>query len=105
MPNIDPTVLTALINYDWPGNVRELRNVVERFILLNDEDVITLKHLPREVVTSSQSIHAGPIAIPSQDTLLYKERVSTNEEAFMIEEALRKTYGNKKCSSQVAWYI
>ncbi|MFP3123725.1 sigma 54-interacting transcriptional regulator [Ectobacillus funiculus] len=101
MSNIDPTVMTVLINYDWPGNVRELRNVVERFILLNDEDVITLKHLPREVVTSSQFIHAGPIAIPSQDTPLYKERVSTNEEAFMIEEALRKTYGNKSAAAKL----
>lgn len=100
MPNIDPTVITALINYDWPGNVRELRNVVERFILLNDGDVITLEHLPRGVVTSSQSIH-GPMDIPNQDEPLYKEHVATNEEASVIEEALRKTYGNKSAAAKL----
>ncbi len=100
MPNIDPTVITALINYDWPGNVRELRNVVERFILLNDGDVITLEHLPRGVVTSSQPIH-GPMDIPNQDEPLYKEHVATNEEASVIEEALRKTYGNKSAAAKL----
>ncbi|WP_246040131.1 helix-turn-helix domain-containing protein [Ectobacillus funiculus] len=30
---------------------------------------------------------------------MHKERVSTNEEAFMIEEALRKTYGNNKSAA------
>ncbi len=35
----------------------------------------------------------------AQDETLHKERVSTNEEAFMIEEALRKTYGNNKSAA------
>jgi DNA-binding NtrC family response regulator len=31
--------LEALTRYPWPGNVRELRNVVERLMLLTDEEI------------------------------------------------------------------
>jgi two-component system nitrogen regulation response regulator NtrX len=34
-----PKALAALQSYAWPGNVRELRNVVERLLLLSDEEV------------------------------------------------------------------
>jgi two-component system nitrogen regulation response regulator NtrX len=35
----------AFLNYSWPGNVHELQNVIERFIIMIDEDVITTSHL------------------------------------------------------------
>ncbi len=38
--------LQRLMNYDWPGNIRELRNVVERAIILsNEQRYITPEHL------------------------------------------------------------
>jgi DNA-binding NtrC family response regulator len=33
--------ITALRHYSWPGNVRELRNIVERLVLLANEEAIT----------------------------------------------------------------
>jgi DNA-binding NtrC family response regulator len=38
-----------LIQYHWPGNVRELRNVIERAMILTDQDLITHKQLPFEL--------------------------------------------------------
>ena len=35
--------------YHWPGNVRELRNVVERAMILTDQEIIAPKHLPFEL--------------------------------------------------------
>lgn len=32
--------LEALRNYSWPGNVRELENLIERMVVLTDEEVI-----------------------------------------------------------------
>jgi DNA-binding NtrC family response regulator len=34
-----PEALEELQRYGWPGNVRELRNVVERLLLLTEDDV------------------------------------------------------------------
>jgi two-component system response regulator AtoC len=41
-----PDAVEALLTHGWPGNVRELRNVIERAVLLCDEESISLGHLP-----------------------------------------------------------
>ncbi len=37
--NFDSTAIKLLQEYDWTGNIRELRNVVERLIILGEEEV------------------------------------------------------------------
>ncbi|AEM77821.1 LOW QUALITY PROTEIN: PAS sensor protein [Thermoanaerobacter wiegelii Rt8.B1] len=38
--------------YNWPGNVRELKNVIERLVVMTENDVITEKDLPTELIDS-----------------------------------------------------
>ncbi|MHB8095306.1 MAG: sigma-54-dependent transcriptional regulator [Candidatus Aminicenantales bacterium] len=38
--------MSALIEHPWKGNVRELRNVVERLIILTENDTIEMRDLP-----------------------------------------------------------
>lgn len=42
--------LNLLINYSWPGNVRELENIIERIVILSDEDIINKSDLPNEIL-------------------------------------------------------
>lgn len=51
---ISRSVMQHLLGYQWPGNVRELRNVIERGIILAENDMITPRALPRELVESSE---------------------------------------------------
>ena len=37
---------SALLDYDWPGNIRELRNVVERAMLFEEDELLSKSHLP-----------------------------------------------------------
>jgi transcriptional regulator with PAS, ATPase and Fis domain len=37
---ISPALLEALSQYHWPGNLRELENVVNRFLILQDEKAV-----------------------------------------------------------------
>jgi len=46
---IDQPALKALAEYGWPGNIRQLESVIERALLLCDEDVITLKDIKSEL--------------------------------------------------------
>lgn len=47
--SLTPAALHAVQNYAFPGNIRELRNILERAVLLSDDDLIDLPHLPISV--------------------------------------------------------
>jgi two-component system response regulator AtoC len=49
-----------MIQYAWPGNVRELKNVIERAMILTDQEVITPKHLPFELKQAEKVIFENP---------------------------------------------
>ncbi|MGB9935780.1 sigma-54-dependent transcriptional regulator [Thermodesulfovibrio yellowstonii] len=49
IPQLEPEVMNALINYYWPGNIRELANVIERAVVLSPSGLISIKHLPRRI--------------------------------------------------------
>jgi DNA-binding NtrC family response regulator len=44
--NITPRAIDVLKSQDWPGNIRELNHVIERAMLLCDDETIDLGHLP-----------------------------------------------------------
>jgi len=39
--------MKRLVAYDWPGNVRELRTAIEHGVVMSNDEVIDLQHLPR----------------------------------------------------------
>ncbi len=43
--SISPHALSQLMNYKFPGNVRELQNLIERAVVLSDQDTIKKEHL------------------------------------------------------------
>jgi transcriptional regulator with PAS, ATPase and Fis domain len=49
--SIAPDAMTALTNYKWPGNVRQLQNTMERMVVVDRSEVITLEDLPAEIRT------------------------------------------------------
>jgi DNA-binding NtrC family response regulator len=46
---ITPGAMALLVDYDWPGNVRELENVIQKAIILTDDDTIGPEHLPEDL--------------------------------------------------------
>jgi two-component system nitrogen regulation response regulator NtrX len=42
---MDAEAMAAFINYSWPGNVSELINVIERFVIMVQEEEIKSSHL------------------------------------------------------------
>ena len=56
---LSPSARNRLQDYDWPGNVRELRNVIERAILLESDDLILLEHLPLEISAGLSEVGLG----------------------------------------------
>ncbi len=42
----DQQAAERMVSFNWPGNVRQLKNVIERAVILCENDQITLKDLP-----------------------------------------------------------
>lgn len=55
---IEEDALQLLTQYDWPGNVRELRNIIERMVVLEKTDRITMQSLPEEIRKKAAGDHA-----------------------------------------------
>ncbi len=56
---ITPEAMRLLERYQWPGNIRELRNVIERAVVLCEEETIRVRDLPdyiREQARRSKQI-------------------------------------------------
>jgi len=47
---IDPAAKELLEKYKWPGNISELRNVIERGVILENNDVLQVESLPGEII-------------------------------------------------------
>jgi Nif-specific regulatory protein len=82
---ISTPAIDMLISYHWPGNVRELENVIERAVLLSDDDVIHGFHLPPTLQTAEES---GTALVGTLDATL------DNVEREIIVDALKSSRGN-----------
>ncbi|RYD74145.1 MAG: sigma-54-dependent Fis family transcriptional regulator, partial [Sphingobacteriales bacterium] len=45
---LDDKILNVFEKYNWKGNIRELKNVIERLVILSDDDSLNLSALPQE---------------------------------------------------------
>ncbi|WP_144553143.1 sigma-54-dependent Fis family transcriptional regulator [Bacillus sp. X1(2014)] len=97
VPEISSQTMDQLVNYDWPGNIRELRNTIERLVLLTDQSVITDEHLPENM----KSNVLAKLSTSQKGEFVPQEEVVINPEVIEIEEALRKTYGNKSAAANL----
>ena len=100
-----PDVAAAFRRYEWPGNVRELRNVIERALILEDGDVITMKYVPRAVIEGiRQSVaEAGRTfggALPN--FRLPAEGISLDEvEMELVRQAIERSGGNQTKAAEL----
>jgi transcriptional regulator with GAF, ATPase, and Fis domain len=64
---IPPNTMSALSSYQWPGNIRELQNLIERAVILSNDDVLP-NPLP------APGTQGGVLSAPAATTLKDSER-------------------------------
>lgn len=78
---IDRRTLDAMQRYSWPGNIRELQNVIERGVILADNEVFRLE--PGTLPEDSHSEHELPAP----------ESANAQDQQAHIEAVLKETRG------------
>ena len=93
---VSKETMELFLRYDWPGNVRELNNLLERSVILCQEDTLKPEHLGSFVskVLDSQM----ELLLTSEAPL---EQIRMRAEANAIEKALELTGGNRSKTAEM----
>lgn len=96
---LSPSALEVLVNYQWPGNIRELQNVVQRMVLLNNEEkVLQELHSPDSTLGQSGSALDDDVEILSLKKA--SRRAARRIERELILKVLTQTHWNRKQAAQ-----
>jgi DNA-binding NtrC family response regulator len=78
----------VLRDYDWPGNVRELENVIQRLVVMLEENVVDVSDLPA-LMRFSAPTGSGPY------------RMLAEVEAEHVRNVLAAVHGNKTRAAEI----
>ncbi len=95
--------LHLLVEYDWPGNVRELENVVQRAVVLSEDDELNPESLPsalrRPAGGAFETVPQTSAELKARKKRLRLQAVETVERAF-VTDALERNHWNVTHAAQ-----
>ena len=91
---IAPESKKIISNYNWPGNLRELHNVLERAIILCNDDTILPDNFPEEIRNKEQSQHTYHPDLSHLENKSLKNYLNSIEAA-ILKQALDISNGNQ----------
>ncbi|MCS6886221.1 MAG: sigma-54 dependent transcriptional regulator [Acidobacteriota bacterium] len=93
-----PETKAVFLRYNWPGNVRELRNCIERAMILEESDLITLKYLPRGIACDFSTLSTEPdkgFVLPPGGVKLEEVELS------LVRQAMERSNGNQTRAAEL----
>ncbi len=87
---IDDNVARRFMSYQWKGNVRELENMIERAMIMCEEDIITEKDLPMDFI-NARAVDGDGVVLKKVVEQCEREHIKS-----VLETA---NYDKKKASS------
>ena len=88
------SAIDLLMQYPWPGNVRELKNLVERLVVIGNEDLITRDQI---FGLKTDTLPAATTYLQPGKKVLLKEAVSALEQQ-LISNALAEKGSTRKAA-------
>jgi len=100
--NVDQDVRETFLRYEWPGNIRELENLLERLVLLAQDNTLRIEDLPHEIDSPNEIVSASDLRKPGKS---FKEIIKSKTaeiEKQIIITTLDECGGNvSKAASQL----
>ena len=94
LESIHPDAMALLQSYAWPGNVRELENVIQRAIILADDECIRVEDLPQNI--QEETVVSIDDYLPTGSF----ERQLRDYKIQLAMTALRENNGNKTLAAR-----
>jgi len=94
--SLSPELIGILQKYHWPGNIRELENLIKRYVILGNEEVIT-----SELTSHEQEYFNPDIPIDGPISLKKITRQAVRElERKVILKVLQANHWNRKLAAR-----
>lgn len=90
---LSPAAIDHLCDYPWPGNVRELKHLIERLVVLGDQEEIEIEDLPQNFINQA-------VKFSLEEACSFKQRVQQFE-VQLIKQALRQYGSMQKAAKQL----
>jgi two-component system response regulator AtoC len=106
---VEEAAYDVILNYPWPGNIRELKNMVERVVLLEDDTVLRVDHIPASIRqgTAASTEFSGVRRLEMALSRPFPEEGTPFEELMegieheLIEKAMREAGGNQSRAARL----
>lgn len=99
-----PEVIKAFKQYPWDGNVRELRNAIERAVILEEGEQITLQYLPPGLSRVNGSVSSNGYSERDGNLQIQLPTAGISLQAVedsLIEQALERSQGNVTRAAEI----
>ncbi|MDD3643016.1 MAG: sigma-54 dependent transcriptional regulator [Candidatus Krumholzibacteria bacterium] len=106
---VDDGAFERILAYPWPGNIRELKNIVERIVLLENDTVLRISHLPESIRKGESAALERTVAQrfevalgkPFPEAGIDFEDLIRNAESDLIAKAMKEAGGNQSRAARL----
>jgi DNA-binding NtrC family response regulator len=100
-----PEAMERLIKHPWPGNVRELENVIQRTVVMIDEEMVRVEHLilpgQQEREPTESSVPMTSEELKEIKKQLREKAVEDVEKAFIVNALDRNEWNVTRAAEEV----
>jgi DNA-binding NtrC family response regulator len=90
--------LAALEEQNWPGNVRELENVVQRAVVLSEDQTVDTMHLPTSMRSKRVSISVADVSIEPNLSHSYEDEVRRFKRSLLVRALREAGWRKAECA-------
>lgn len=80
--------------YSWPGNVRELKGLIERIVIVTEDNKITVDDLPEKIFKETAILRGQPIKTTNLKNII------EDVERDIVTQSIKR-YGPKKAAEKL----
>ncbi len=94
---ISDDAVENLRKYSWPGNVRELKNIMERLVVLKENEEISIEDLPKKIIKNCDCFTSPQIKL-EDDGICLSTAITDFEKALILQSLEKSKWVKNKAA-------
>jgi len=97
------TLMKAFLGHNWLGNVRELENLIQRYVVLRNEEgiIAEINLLNKKEIPNDKNDGSSPAMVPPSLKAVHREAVRKAESEVIYKAMERSNWNGKKAAAML----